>query len=79
MTDAREMERRVSSRRLSNSYIGFWAAMTYLQKSCDERNAQYLFYLNTLPWFASLNSDPRFQDLVHRIGLPTTKSSNRAH
>jgi TolB-like protein/DNA-binding winged helix-turn-helix (wHTH) protein/Flp pilus assembly protein TadD len=54
-------------------------ALTYLRKSSDELNAQYLFYLNTLPWFAGLNSDPHFQDLLYRIGLPTMKSSNGSH
>ncbi len=41
----------------------------WLQKAYEERSG-YLVYVNLDPRLASLRSDPRFQDLVRRIGLP---------
>ncbi|MEK6410702.1 MAG: protein kinase [Acidobacteriota bacterium] len=46
-----------------------------LDKACEERYG-YLAYLNVEPLFDSIRSDPRFSDLVRRVGLgePTTES-----
>jgi eukaryotic-like serine/threonine-protein kinase len=42
---------------------------TYLEKAYQERGP-YLVYLAMDPHFDALHGDPRFRDLVHRIGLP---------
>jgi tetratricopeptide (TPR) repeat protein len=42
----------------------------YLEKAYQER-VPYLVYLAVDPHFDPFRTDPRFQDLVHRIGLPT--------
>lgn len=42
----------------------------YLEKAYRER-APYLVYLAVDPHFDPFRTDPRFRDLVHRIGLPT--------
>jgi serine/threonine-protein kinase len=43
-------------------------AFALLQRACDERFAM-LIYLNAYPYFDNLHSDPRFGDLLRRIGL----------
>jgi len=47
-------------------------AFEWLEKSYRERDA-YLVFLPILPEFRSLHSDPRFADLLRRIGLPTKR------
>jgi serine/threonine protein kinase/tetratricopeptide (TPR) repeat protein len=44
-------------------------AFEWLEKSFEERNA-WLPFLKADPQFESLRSDPRFKDLVRRIGIP---------
>ena len=53
-----------------------WAALNerdqafeWLEKSCDEHFFM-LAYLKAPPYFENLFSDPRFEDLLRRIGLP---------
>lgn len=41
----------------------------WLEKTYEEREGA-LVYLNVEPMFDTVRSDPRFKDLVHRIGLP---------
>ena len=41
----------------------------YLEKAFQGR-APYLVYLAMDPHFDDFRADPRFRDLVHRIGLP---------
>jgi eukaryotic-like serine/threonine-protein kinase len=43
-------------------------AFELLNKACDERYG-YLAYLNVEPLFDSIRSDPRFVELVRRVGL----------
>ena len=43
-------------------------AFQFLEKACREHSF-HLVYLNVWPQFESIRSDPRFQDLVQRIGL----------
>jgi hypothetical protein len=45
-------------------------ALASLERAYEEHSSDSLLYLNTTPEFAVLRSDPRFQDLLHRIGLP---------
>src|SRR5215469_715391 len=47
-------------------------AFEWLEKSYRERDA-FLVFLPILPEFRSLHSDPRFADLLRRIGLPTKR------
>jgi tetratricopeptide (TPR) repeat protein len=44
-------------------------ALAWLEKTYEERGAG-LAFLIAEPWFDLLRSDPRFQDLVRRVGLP---------
>ena len=44
-------------------------AIARLERALKERDGQ-LTYLSVDPVFDEIRSDPRFQDLVHRIGLP---------
>jgi hypothetical protein len=43
-------------------------AMTWLEKAIEERDP-WLTGLKVEPMFDCLRSDPRFLDLVHRVGL----------
>jgi TolB-like protein/Tfp pilus assembly protein PilF len=43
-------------------------AFEYLYKACDERSS-YMIFLNVQPSMESLRSDPRYPDLIKRVGL----------
>jgi len=49
-------------------------AMECLEKSWDER-CHWLIYLHIDPSMDDLRSDPRFQDLLKRVGLPAAASA----
>jgi TolB-like protein/DNA-binding winged helix-turn-helix (wHTH) protein len=51
-------------------------AMPYLERAYDGSNAATLF-LRVSPNWDTLHSSPRFQDLVHRIGLPIPSTDNK--
>jgi hypothetical protein len=42
----------------------------WLEKAHQARSQELLFWLRTDPAFDGLRSDPRYADLVHRIGFP---------
>jgi serine/threonine protein kinase/Tfp pilus assembly protein PilF len=44
-------------------------AIEYLEKSCEE-HSHWLIYLHIDPGMDGLRSNPRFQDLLRRVGLP---------
>ena len=44
------------------------SAMEWLEKAYEDRDVD-LVTVNVEPVFDFLHSDPRFQDLLHRIGL----------
>ncbi|HEX6045687.1 MAG TPA: winged helix-turn-helix domain-containing protein, partial [Pyrinomonadaceae bacterium] len=57
---------------LINIYIGLGdkdQAFVWLEKAFQERS-NYLVYLKVFPILDPLRSDPRFADLVRRVGLP---------
>jgi TolB-like protein/Tfp pilus assembly protein PilF len=43
-------------------------AFEYLQKACDERSS-YMIFLNVQPALDNVRSDPRFQNLLKRVGV----------
>jgi len=45
-------------------------AINWLEKSYQERSS-YIIYLKVDSRFDGLRTDPRFQDLIRRIGLNT--------
>ncbi len=64
------------------SYVSWWdfaaiyaglgekgQAFASLEKAYEQRDSQ-MVYLKVEPPLDPLRSDPRFQDLLHRIGLP---------
>jgi TolB-like protein/DNA-binding winged helix-turn-helix (wHTH) protein/Tfp pilus assembly protein PilF len=51
-------------------------ALAWLQRAYDARD-EWMVYLRIYPEFNSLRSDPRFQDIDHRMGFPSwTRRSN---
>jgi Tfp pilus assembly protein PilF len=77
MSILRDLEASSKSRYISNFEIAaIFAnlhdtdhAFKFLQKAYDERNYD-LPYLRVDSRFDSLRSDPRYTDLLHRMGLP---------
>jgi len=49
-------------------------AMEYLEKSYKE-HSHWLLYLHLDPGMDGLRSNPRFQDLLRRVGLPLPQAS----
>jgi len=61
----------VSASEIATIYAGLGErdrAIAWLEKAAEER-AFHLVYLNVRPEFAPLRSDPRFADLLRRVGL----------
>ena len=64
--------RYVTPAAVANVYIGLGnkdEAFVWLEKAFQERS-NYLAYLKVFPILDPLRSDPRFADLVQRVGLP---------
>jgi len=51
-------------------------AFNWLEKAYEEHHA-LLKFLNVTPWWQPLHSDPRFQDLARRVGIPQCASASR--
>jgi hypothetical protein len=76
LTNLKSRSRRqyVSSYTLAVDYIGLGerdAALTQLQKAYEDREDQVAL-MKIEPLFDSIHSDPRFPDLLRRIGLYTS-------
>ena len=59
---------------IAGIYIGLGQkdqAFEWLQKAYDDRSG-WLVYLKVDPVFNPLRSDPRFADLMQRVGLPSS-------
>ena len=64
--------RYVTPAAMVNVYIGLGdkdQAFVWLEKACEERS-NYVAYLKVFPILDPLRSDPRFNDLIRRVGLP---------
>jgi serine/threonine-protein kinase len=62
----------VSARGIAEIYIGLGdkqLAFEWLERAVEQRNG-WLFHIDTNPRYDSIRSDPRYADLVRRIGLP---------
>jgi eukaryotic-like serine/threonine-protein kinase len=62
----------VPARGVAEIYIGLGDkqnAFAWLDKAMEQRNG-WLFHIKSNPRYDSLRSDPRYADLVRRIGLP---------
>ncbi len=46
------------------------SALASLEKAYEERSA-WLYLMKAYPWLDSLHREPRFQELVRRVGLPS--------
>ena len=73
LNELEELSKRkyVSSYRVGAIHAGLGEedrAMEWLQRAYQERDA-WLIWLKADPVFDSLRSDPRFQDILRRIGL----------
>jgi len=44
-------------------------ALACLERAFEE-NTPFLYFLKTYPWFENLRAEPRFKELVRRVGLP---------
>jgi TolB-like protein/tetratricopeptide (TPR) repeat protein len=65
-------QRYVASYFLAGIYVGMGEddrAMEYLEKAHEE-HSHWLIYLHLDPGMDALRSNPRFQDLLRRVGLP---------
>jgi serine/threonine-protein kinase len=65
-------QRYVPARSIAEVYIGLEdrdQAFAWLDKALEQRNG-WLFHINRNPRYDSVRSDPRFQGLLRRIGLP---------
>ena len=49
-------------------------ALEYLERAFEEKS-HWLIYLHMDPSMDTLRDDPHFEDLLHRVGLPSTGSS----
>ena len=66
--DTREAEVLLALTRAKVLLIDIDRTFELLDKACDERYG-YLTYLNVEPLFDSVRSEPRFVELVRRVGL----------
>jgi hypothetical protein len=48
------------------------AALDWLEKALTERDG-WLVFLNSYPRFEALRDEPRFKDILDRLGLPQSK------
>jgi TolB-like protein/DNA-binding winged helix-turn-helix (wHTH) protein/Tfp pilus assembly protein PilF len=83
LTNLKSRSRRqyISSYSLAVAYIGLGekdAALARLQKAYEDREDQVAL-LKIEPLFDSMHSDPRFQDLLRRIGLYTADAGGAGH
>jgi serine/threonine-protein kinase len=65
-------QRYVAPHFFAGIYVGLGEhdrAIEYLEKSCAE-HSHWLIYLHIDPSMDDLRNDPRFQDLLRRVGLP---------
>jgi eukaryotic-like serine/threonine-protein kinase len=64
--------RYVSASRIAQVYAGMREkdqAFAWLQKACEERSEELVF-LNVLHFWNPVREDPRFQEVLSRVGLP---------
>jgi tetratricopeptide (TPR) repeat protein len=75
ITELQELAQRryVSPFDIATIYAGLGErdqAFAWLERAYEDRSV-WMVYLKTLPRFDSLRSDPRFTDLLRRMGIPS--------
>jgi tetratricopeptide (TPR) repeat protein len=69
-------ERYVSAYSFAIIYAGLGErdrVLTWLERANEERSSE-LWWLNVAPAFDALRSDPQFEDLLRRAGLPARRT-----
>jgi tetratricopeptide (TPR) repeat protein len=90
VAEARSTIRQLEQQSQKEYVSSYWVATIYsaldekdrafqlLENAYNERS-EWILFLKVDPRFASLHTDPRFDDLIRRVGLPERDGTNANH